>query len=83
MMSDSAYSLGTSFVSLNSYLCIEINAHALILLIIRLGNRKELFKPWLCGSQSCESYFRTARSCTPTESTQVTHQILKGHRNIK
>ena len=66
MMSDSAYTMGNNFVSLNLYLCIEINAHALILLIIRLEDRKELFKPWLYGSQSCESYFRTARSCTPT-----------------
>ena len=71
MMSDSAYSMENNFFSLNAYLCIEINAHAIILLIMRLRNRKELFKPWLTGSQSCESYFRTARSCTPTESTQV------------
>ena len=78
MMSDSPTksSLEYNFISSNSYLCIEINAHALTLMYNTIGRyisqpyyhhsfRKDCFKAWLFGSKSCESCFRTARLCTP------------------
>ena len=78
MMSDSTTksSLEYNFISSNSYLCIEINAHALTLMYNTIGRyisqpyyhhsfRKDCFKAWLFGSKSCESCFRTARLCTP------------------
>lgn len=73
LKSDTAYTLQKNFVSLNSYLCCEINAHAIILVIKFLKEKKkpELFLPWYFGSQACESYFKTARSFTPVESTMV------------
>ena len=67
------YSLELNFISLNAYLCAEINAHGLISTIIQLEheNRPSHFLPWLWSSQPCESIFRAARSLNPTGSTQV------------
>lgn len=47
------YSLLENFISTNAYTCIEINAHSLIQLIIKLRaiNRPDLFLTHLFGSQ--------------------------------
>lgn len=67
------HTLEFNFISSNSYSCLEILAHSIILAIIKLRNenREHLFLPWLWTSQPCESYFRAARSLTSTESTQL------------
>ncbi|KAK4005662.1 hypothetical protein OUZ56_010705 [Daphnia magna] len=59
---DKAYNLAANFMTLNVYLCVEFNAHALVLMILALQDKPESFKPWLCTSQPCESYFRGGRS---------------------
>lgn len=73
------YSLLENFISCNAYTCIEINAHALILLIIKLRdiNRPELFLTHLLGSQSSESTFRQLRSMTSTQSTVINFTMLE------
>ena len=72
-MSKAQYTLQSNFISSNSYMCAEINGHGLIMLLINLKNERqpELFLPWLYSSQPCESFFKAARSFTPTESTQI------------
>ena len=68
------------FISANAYLCIEINAHALINLVrhYRSNNTfQELdFSPWLFSSQPCEQIFRATRSMTSTFSTIVNFSLL-------
>lgn len=65
------YHLKEHFLTMNCYACIEINAHSLIQIILKLQevNRPELFLPHLFGSQQCESIFRQMRSMTSTFST--------------
>ena len=82
------YSLETNYISLNSYICIELNAHALILLLMLLRDKSKstgvgyLFCPWLLGSQPCKKGFRVARSMTPTFSTMMNFSILGLLRRI-
>ena len=71
MLCDDTYSLGVNFVTLNAYLCCEINAHGLTNLLIKLKNRPELFNLWRCSSQPCEAFFRALRSLSSIFSTQV------------
>lgn len=71
MCCDETYSLGVNFITLNAYLCCEINAHGLILLIEKLRHRPELFQPWKFSSQSCEAFFRALRAFSYAQSTQV------------
>lgn len=72
------YTLKDNFMTINCYSCVELNAHALILLMVHLKeiNRPELFLPELFGSQPCEATFRQFRSLTSTYST-VTNCTLK------
>lgn len=64
-------SLKENFLTLNCYVCIELNAHSLILLLLHLKqtNSSNFFLPHLFGSQQCESLFRQIRSFTSTYST--------------
>jgi hypothetical protein len=59
-------------------LCCEIDAHSLILIILKLKQSGEdhLFKPWLWDSQTCEAFFRAARSATPMGSTRTNFTAL-------
>ena len=77
ILCDDAYSLTENFISLNSYLCAEINAHSLTLIILFLKkeSKEECFLPWLFSSQSCESYFRAARSFSPVGSTRTNFTV--------
>ena len=74
------YDLGKNFITSNAYMCIELNAHALItkLLTIRqtLPPDRQCFLPWLLGTQSCEKIFRAARSMTSTFSTMINFGML-------
>ena len=71
------YTFGSNFITLNAYVCIELNAHALItfLMTIRESNC-ESFLPWMLGSQSCEKVFRSARSMTSIFSTVLNFSML-------
>ena len=69
-----------NFISHNCYMCIELNAHALITyaLSIRDHCQGDLsnFMPWLLGSQTCEKTFRNVRSMSSTFSTVLNFSIL-------
>ena len=73
------YTLQNNFISQNVYLCIELNAHAIISLLILLRDSHKndgAFLPWLLGSQTCEKTFRLARSTTSTFSTIINFSML-------
>lgn len=72
------YTLQKNFISLNSYICIELNAHALVILLLVLRDRvkSDCYFPWLLGSQPCERAFCAARSMSPTFSTMINFTIL-------
>ena len=80
LLSVPSYSLGNNFITRNSYLCIELNAHALILFMRTLRDHYSdgaaLFSPWKLGSQSCEKTFRAVRSMTTTFSTVINVGML-------
>ena len=54
------YTLQNNFISLNNYICIEINAHGMYNLILKHINRGnfEGFNPYMSSSQPCESLYR-------------------------
>lgn len=78
LLAHPSYSL-KNFITSNAFLCIEINAHAMLALIRKLrdDNTPELFLPWLFSSQACEEFFRAARSMTSTLSTVVNFSIYE------
>lgn len=67
------FTLKDNFLSSNCYLCIELNGHSLIQIMVHLKeiNRPELFLPHLFDSQQCESTFRQFRSLSSTYSTVI------------
>ena len=73
------YTLTNNFITQNAYICIELNGHAAIILLLLLRDvysKDEAFLTWLLGSQSCEKTFRLARSMTPTFSTVINFSML-------
>ena len=58
--------MNENFITGNAHSTIELNGHALIILLILMRdvipNGNKLFCPWLLGSQPCEQTFRAARS---------------------
>lgn len=66
-----------NFITQNTYSCIELNAHNLILIMLHLKKHdlKEFFLPFLYNSQPCEEFFRRIRSFTSTNSTKVNCSI--------
>lgn len=58
-------------ITTNCYWGIEINAHALINFTVLCREKNYEFDITLLQSQTCESFFRAARSFTSTESTVV------------
>ena len=75
------YSVTENFITLNAYLCMELNGHGLVALINRFQSNSNLtseeFLSWLCSSQTCESFFRALRSMGSTYSTIVNFSILE------
>lgn len=71
--------LSKNFVSLNTYTCVELNAHTIVLIIIYLRSHElsNQFLPLLLGSQQCESIFRQVRSFTTTCSTVTNFTVLE------
>ncbi|XP_062555195.1 uncharacterized protein LOC134220217 [Armigeres subalbatus] len=64
-------------VTTNTYWCIEINAHSIVNYIVLCRDENLPYLPELLHSQTCESFFRTTRSFTSTEST-VVNFTMKG-----
>lgn len=86
------YNLKDNFISSNCYTCIEINAHALVKLVLvedevsseeNSEDMNKFFFPNLYGSQPCESMFRQVRSFTSTFSTVVNCNMLDIIHRIK
>jgi hypothetical protein len=65
-----------NFVTPNAYNCIELNAHSMIILIIKLADDPSSCLIPICNSQHCESYFRFLRSMTSTLCTVVNFTML-------
>jgi hypothetical protein len=78
------YSTEANCVTLNTFTCIEINAHNLVAAVRRFRDEgtPELFLPTLFGSQSCEEFFRDARSLTSTNNTVVNFSMLELLRRL-
>lgn len=78
---DKEQTLKNNFISLNSYLCIELNAHMLIKLILFFKYKQidsleaNMFLLSYMSSQPCEKLFRTARSMTSTFSTVINFSL--------
>ena len=73
------YSLQNNFITQNAYMCIELNAHAIVMFLLTIREHfkgSSFFLPWLLGSQSCEKIFRSARSMTSTFSTIINFGML-------
>lgn len=74
------FTIRNNFITYNAHSCIELNGHALILLLFimrdQVQNGSDLFVPWLLGSQACEQAFRAARSMTGSFSTIINFSIL-------
>lgn len=62
-----------NFLSAYNYICIELNAHNLVFILLFLKKNKmtHLFSPHLLCSQPCEKFYRQIRSFTSTYSTVV------------
>lgn len=65
------YSLKNFFLTIYTYVCIELNAHNIVLCMLHLknANAPHLFFPHLLNSQQCEAAFRQLRSFTTVYST--------------
>lgn len=70
------YCLGKNWITLNAYVCTELNAHALLLAAEKYRSQPHLLLPWLFSSQPCEKFFRQTRSMTSTYSTVVNFDML-------
>ena len=74
------FTLKENFVTSNAYMCVEINAHSLLMLLLilrdTLPDSHGRFLPWMLGSQSCERTFRALRSMTSTFSTMINFSVL-------
>ena len=81
ILNNKHYTLENNFITTNAYICIELNAHALITLLLTLQNPKlvsdayKCYLPWLLGSQPCERAFRAARSMSSIFSTVINFSI--------
>lgn len=62
-----------NFLTHNCFICIELNAHALVLILLFLKEKDmpHSFRPEFFESQPCEMIFGKLRSFTPTFSTVI------------
>lgn len=70
---NSNYYLAENFITLNAYLCIELNGSNLVKLvrILREEGKPELFQTTLLDSQACERAFRQLRSMGTPNYTKI------------
>jgi hypothetical protein len=76
ILESNSYSLKNTFVTRNVYVSVELNAHSMILLLLKLKDEQELFLTKHFSSQPCEAFFRLLRSMTTTESTKINFSTL-------
>lgn len=74
---ENEHTLAENFISSNLFLCVEVNAHALVHLIIRLRSNEQsnLFLPKHFASQPCESVFRQMRSMGTANFTKINFSL--------
>ena len=60
LLCHSHYTLEKNFISINTHICIELNAHALVI-VLRDQIKLDCYFPWLLDSQPCERAFCAAR----------------------
>lgn len=79
ILENKSYKLKDHFVTLNTYSCVEINAHSLVLIILELKakNLDHLFNIESFSSQPCEGTFRQVRSLSSTYSTVTDCSLLE------
>lgn len=79
------YSQVNNFISLNSYICLELNSHGMLNLIMKCleENSFTRFLPWMFSSQACESFFRNLRSMSTTQSTVVNCNVSEAIRRLQ
>ena len=68
------YNEADHFITINAYVCTEINAHLVTNVVINIINGnypKEAMRLWTYGSQACEQTSRMLRSMTSVFSTIV------------
>ena len=70
---------------MNAYESIEINAHSLLIAILKCIELDsfQTFLPWMYSSQPCESFFRALRSMRTTYSTIVNCTLLESLQKIR
>lgn len=69
---------GENFITIYTYVCIEVNAHSLVSVIryLRTMRLQHLFLPHLYSSQPCESFFREFRALSSVGSTFTCSSVL-------
>ena len=75
-----SYTLKNNFITHNCYMCVELNAHAIIVYALTIrdffkGDARN-FLPWMLGSQTCERMFRAVRSMSSIYSTVLNFSML-------
>lgn len=77
LKSNNDYRLSENFISDNAYTSIEVNAHSLIEIIIKLrsNGQDHMFLPQLFASQPCEHIFRMMRSMSTINSTKINFSL--------
>lgn len=75
----SQYNLKENFITVNCYMCIEVNAANLLNIIRQLRDEEkpELFLTTLFDSQACERAFRQFRSMGTTNFTKVNFSLYE------
>lgn len=84
ILSNKRFTLKENFLSMNCYVCIELNAHSMIkcMLYLKKLNKPELFMPFLYESQACENIFRQLRSLSTVYSTVINCTLKEAIRRI-
>lgn len=85
ILKNEEYNVQQNFITENCYTCIEMNAHSIVNLAIKLRNNQQecYFMPTLWSSQPCESLFRQLRSMSTTFSTVVNCSMVDVVHKIK
>jgi len=71
------HELQQCFLTPQTYLCIELNAHAIVQAVVKMRDCSCRLLPHLFSSQPCEKCFRAARSLTSTFATVVNFSMLQ------
>lgn len=77
ILSKKNLTLKKNFITMNTYVCVELNAHGLVKIMLSLkeASASHLFVPHLLSSQPCEAIFRQIRSLTSVYSTVVNFSV--------